>query len=238
MSAVAGALAVLAGGAVATAGPDAPPVVPQITDPTGDSTGGAAFDIVSGGWSTSGTTTYTTVTTYTIKIVKSKVVKVVNGKKTKVTVSRKVRVPHTRQVPHYKPDTVVGKLTVAAPPSSTAGAYYELDFTAAGCGQVIVTYAPGSVATDPSQTGFVDFHGCKPGALPGDTGTFLAFTPKVAGTTIELDIPLSQLPSKLGPGAQLTALAASTGLAEPVFGAGVVANLYDDATSSTPYTVG
>src|SRR5258707_85948 len=116
---VTAALAVLSGGAAAWAGDAQSPIpyAPQITDPTGDNApGDTGSDVVSAGFTTTGTASIVNRTTYTYKTVTKTVTKKVHGKKKKVKVRTKVKVAHVTTVVLYAPDTLLAKITMAGPP--------------------------------------------------------------------------------------------------------------------------
>lgn len=162
----------------------AAPPAPQIVDPSGDAVGGqAALDITSVRFSTSGTTTVTKV----------------GKKKVKKTT--------------YTPTKLVITQTLAAAPSTQAGARYVINADIAGCGGIDVYYVNG--AEGPTGNVWLD---CPEGSGAADGGTLIDMTPKIAGSTMTWELPLKMLPKEARVGALVSGFQAYTDIGDPVFG--------------------
>jgi hypothetical protein len=218
--------------------PSPTPVTAQVTDPAGDSKGDAGSDIVSAGFTTTGSAHTVTHVKYTYKTVKRKVMKTVNGTRRTVVVKKRVKVRHVTHSTIYTPDTLLAQITTAGPPDNRAGAYYELGFTVAGCGPAAISWSPGSLAVSANQTALADFSACYPNRQgPTDTTGLVTFGALVSGTTITFVLPFGVVPPQLTTGTVLSDIDANSGIADPVLGLGQP-GFYDDARGGSSYTVG
>jgi hypothetical protein len=236
---------VLATGGLAVAGGDQPPtaVAPQVTDAPDDSAGGPSTEIVSAGLTTTGTTTFESVTTYRTETRRgTKTVKVKKGKGKKAkTVTKKVpytftvQVPVVTKKPHYTPDTLVATITLAGPPSTSAGDYYGFDFSTATCG-VSLTYSPGTVLETSGGPGFVNLGACEPATTV--TGASYFMQPTIVGNTLSWELPFATVAvAGVDVGATLSGMAVNTSVAEPAFGTAPFTGVWDEASSNVAFTI-
>lgn len=117
-----------------------------------------------------------------------------------------------RQVTTYKPQNLVVRLTLAEPPSTTAGSAYEVDLEVDGCGYAVFSYTPGAAVGD--GTIFTEC-GSPPDEL-GSTATLYDAPPAVKGSTITWT--LSVKTPGFQPGTRVREILGFTTVNEPVFG--------------------
>lgn len=135
----------------------------------------------------------------------------------------------------YTPNTLVAKLTLAAPPSTLPVLNFELDGTSSGCGDMALYYDGQNLASG----GFFSHCGT-PDATGLDSLDWDA--PTVTGSTITWTIPYSVLPREMTTKATIDNLHGYTALNEPLTGLGTSLVTFaadiDDATSDATYKVG
>ena len=112
----------------------------------------------------------------------------------------------------YTPKTFVVSLTLAAPPSTQAGATYGVDVELDGCGYANFSYTPGATLGEGSI-----FTECgSPEDETGSTATLYSTPPKVKGKVITWSISVKTPGFK--PGTAVSAINGFTTFNEPVFG--------------------
>lgn len=117
-----------------------------------------------------------------------------------------------RKVTTYTPKNLVVTLTLAEPPSTTAGSAYGVDLELDGCGYANFSYTPGAALGDGSI-----FTECgSPEDETGSTATLYDVPPKVKGSTITWTLSVRTPGFK--PGTRVSELHGFTTFNEPVFG--------------------
>lgn len=112
----------------------------------------------------------------------------------------------------YTPKTFVVTLSLAAPPSTQAGATYGVDVELAGCGYANFSYTPDAALGEGSI-----FTECgSPEDETGSTATLYSTPPKVKGNVITWSISVKTPGFK--PGTAVSAINGFTTFNEPVFG--------------------
>ena len=140
----------------------------------------------------------------------------------------------------YVPATLLASMTLTAPPLEQAGVGYEVAATVDGCGDLVFSYTPGTVASGILGEALV-FVGC--GGTTDPTSDAQILTPKFAvnGSTLTWSIALKQLPKEVRAGAVLGALTSRVDLVEPAFGTRLVGpapGLFDTASSDKTWKIG
>ena len=137
----------------------------------------------------------------------------------------------------YTPKTFVVSLTLAAPPSTQAGATYGVDVELAGCGYANFSYTPDAALGEGSI-----FTECgSPEDETGSTATLYSTPPKVKGKVITWSISVKTPGFK--PGTAVSEINGFTTFNEPVFGiigptAVDKALAFDLAETDKTYTIG
>jgi len=140
----------------------------------------------------------------------------------------------------YVPSTLVASLTLSAPPVDQAGVGYEVAAQVEGCGDLIFSYTPGTVASAVLGEALL-FVGC--GGAGDPTGSDAQIlTPKfaVTGATLTWSMALKAMPKQIRAGAILDSLVSRVDVVEPAFGTrpvGAAPALLDTAMTDQTWTI-
>ncbi len=140
----------------------------------------------------------------------------------------------------YVPSTLVASMTLSAAPVKQAGVGYEVAAQVEGCGDVVFSYTPGTVASAVLGEALL-FLGCGGAADPTGSDSQI-LTPKfdITGSTLTWSMALKALPKQVRAGAVLTQLQSLVDVVEPAFGTRLLEaapGLLDTATSDRTWKI-